>query len=214
MRAHAAKDGIRAFDWLWSFLRICRIRSYFPGPREIVEKNQEPVYRDSWFPCCQSCIPAGIFATYMTDWDIESSMEFPDFLLHIFILHKPLIFTTSLKRFVIKSRYSFYAEDLLCPRWQVERKERTQRRFLPQKGAPRQRWDQGWEKNSKFFLRGGQKIKPSAMLVAEGWKDLMRWWIPSSNAFFHIRGREEGRGEGKRQEISLFTLPSPKAGRQ
>ena len=87
-----------------------------PGPGKRGEENQEPVYRDSLFPCCQSCIPAGIFATYMTDWDIESSMEFPDFLLHTFILHKSLIFTTSLKRFVIKSRYSFYAEDLLCPR--------------------------------------------------------------------------------------------------
>ncbi len=118
------------------------LQNPFPFPRAPGnggEENQEPVYRDSVIPHCQSCIPAGIFATYMTDWDIESSMEFLDFLLHTFILHKPLIFTTSLKRFVIKSRCSFYAENLLCPRWQVERKERTQRRFLSQKGAPRQR---------------------------------------------------------------------------
>ena len=51
-----------------AFLRICRIRSVFPGPREIGEGNQEPVYRDSWFSFCQSCIPAGIFAIYMADW--------------------------------------------------------------------------------------------------------------------------------------------------
>ena len=108
----------------------------FPGKSG---RKIRSLYRDSWRPFCQSCIPAGIFAIYMTDGTENPSMEFPDFLLHTFILHKPLIFTTSLKRFVIKSRYSFYAENLLCPRWQVERKERTQRRFLPQKGAPRQR---------------------------------------------------------------------------
>ena len=50
-----------------TFLRICRIRFNVPGPWDIVEGNQEPVYRDSWLPVCQSCIPAGIFAIYMTD---------------------------------------------------------------------------------------------------------------------------------------------------
>ena len=29
------------------------------------------LYRDSWLPICQSCIPAGIFAIYMTDEEIE-----------------------------------------------------------------------------------------------------------------------------------------------
>ena len=41
MRAHAARDGIRVFIWLSCFLRICRIRSDFPG--KIGEENQEPV---------------------------------------------------------------------------------------------------------------------------------------------------------------------------
>ena len=75
----------------------------FPRARETGEENQEPVYRNSVIPCCQSCIPAGIFAIYMTEGK-NPSMEFPDFLLHTFILHKPLIFTTSLKRFSMKSR--------------------------------------------------------------------------------------------------------------
>ena len=48
-------------------LRICRIRSHVPGPRDMGERNRKPVYRDSWLPVCQSCIPAGIFAIYMTD---------------------------------------------------------------------------------------------------------------------------------------------------
>ena len=50
-----------------AFLRICRIRSHVPGPRDMGERNRKPVYRDSWLPVCQSCIPAGIFAIYMTD---------------------------------------------------------------------------------------------------------------------------------------------------
>jgi hypothetical protein len=48
------------------------------------------------FPICQSCIPAGILAIYITDGEIESFHgELTDFFLHTFILHKPLIFTTS-----------------------------------------------------------------------------------------------------------------------
>ena len=122
------------FDCL-AFYESAEFVPIFPGKSG---RKIRSLYRDSWRPFCQSCIPAGIFAIYMTEGK-NPSMEFPDFLLHTFILHKPLIFTTSLKRFVIKSRYSFYAENLLCPRWQVERKERTQRRFLSQKGVPRQR---------------------------------------------------------------------------
>ena len=34
-----------------AFLRICRIRSVFPGPREIGEGNQETPWKDS-FPIC------------------------------------------------------------------------------------------------------------------------------------------------------------------
>ena len=29
-------------------LRICRIRSHVPGPRDMGERNRKPVYRDSW----------------------------------------------------------------------------------------------------------------------------------------------------------------------
>ena len=56
------------------------------------------------FPTCQSCIPAGIFAIYMTDGTENPSMEFPDFLLHTFILHKHPFFTTFLKNFTLMCR--------------------------------------------------------------------------------------------------------------
>ena len=108
------------------------------GPGTWGRENREPV--QGFIASCLSKLHSGRNIRDIHDrWEQNPSMEFPDFLLHTFILHKPLIFTTSLKRFVIKSRYSFYVENLLCPRWQVERKERTQRRFLSQKGAPRQR---------------------------------------------------------------------------
>ena len=55
-------------------------------------------------PFCQSCIPAGIFAIYMTDGTENPSMEFPDFLLHTFILHKHPFFTTFLKNFTLMCR--------------------------------------------------------------------------------------------------------------
>ena len=53
---------------------------------------------------CQSCIPAGIIAIYMTDGTENPSMEFPDFLLHTFILHKHPFFTTFLKNFTLMCR--------------------------------------------------------------------------------------------------------------
>ena len=117
MRAHAARDGIRVFDWSWSFLRICRIRFDFPGPRDMGERNRKPVYRDSWLPVCQSCIPAGIFAIYMTDgkrilpWSFLISFSIHLYCISTpflqppiknFVLHKPLFFTTSLEIFVNK----------------------------------------------------------------------------------------------------------------
>ena len=34
-----------------------------------------------------------------------------------------------------------------------------------------------------FFLPGGKKIEPQTILVSEGWRDLMRWWIPFPKCF-------------------------------
>jgi hypothetical protein len=85
-----------------AFLRICRIRSVFPGPREIGEGNQEPVYRDSWFSYLPKLHSGRNIRDIHGRWEKNPSMEFPDFLLHTFILHKPLIFTTSLKNFILK----------------------------------------------------------------------------------------------------------------
>ena len=67
MRAHAAKDGIRVFDVVILFYESAEFVPTFRGPGKWGRENQEPVYRDSWLPICQSCIPAGIFAIYMTD---------------------------------------------------------------------------------------------------------------------------------------------------
>ena len=75
-----------------AFLRICRIRSVFPGPREIGEGNQEPVYRDSWYPFCQSCIPAGIFAIYMTDGNRILPWSFRiSFSIHLYCISTPFL---------------------------------------------------------------------------------------------------------------------------
>ena len=66
-----------------------------PGSRR--GESGKSVYRDSLIPLCQSCIPAGIFAIYKADKEIESFHgELPDFPLHTFILHKHPLLTTSL----------------------------------------------------------------------------------------------------------------------
>ena len=141
-----------------------------PGPGKRGEENQEPVYRNSVIPCCQSCIPAGIFATYMTDWDIESSMEFPDFLLHTFILHKPLIFTTSLKRFVIRSRYSFYAENFALSQMAsgAEGKNAAQIPSTERSSASAVR--SGLRKKFKIFSPGGSKNQTFCDVSSRGMK--------------------------------------------
>ena len=77
-----------------AFLRICRIRSDFPGPREVEEGNREPV--QGFMASFLSKLHSGRNIRDIHDrWEQNPSMEFPDFLLHTFILHKPLIFTTS-----------------------------------------------------------------------------------------------------------------------
>ena len=81
-----------------AFLRICRIRSDFPGPREVGEGNQEAVYRDSWRPFCHLHSGRNIRDIHGRR-EKNPSMEHPDFFLHTFILHKPLIFTTYLQIF-------------------------------------------------------------------------------------------------------------------
>ena len=75
-----------------TFLGICRIRSGFLCPREVGEGNQEPVYRDSWFFFCQSCIPAGIFAIYMTDGNRILPWSFLiSFSIHLYCISTPFL---------------------------------------------------------------------------------------------------------------------------
>ena len=82
-----------------AFLRICRIRSDFPGPREVGEGNQEAVYRDSRRPFCHLHSGRNIRDIHGRR-EKNPSMEHPDFFLHTFILHKHPIFTTYLQIFV------------------------------------------------------------------------------------------------------------------
>ena len=82
-----------------AFLRSCRIRADFSGPREVREGNQEAVYRDSWRPVCHLHSGRNIRDIHGRR-EKNPSMEYPDFFLHTFILHKPLIFTTYLQIFV------------------------------------------------------------------------------------------------------------------
>ena len=88
------------FDCL-AFYESAEFVPIFPGKSG---RKIRSLYRDSWRPFCQSCIPAGIFAIYMTDGTENPSMEFPDFLLHTFILHKHPFFTTFLKNFTLMCR--------------------------------------------------------------------------------------------------------------
>ena len=90
-------------DWLLCFLRICRIRFASPAPGRGRGKSGACI-QGFLISFCQSCIPAGIFAIYMTDGTENPSMEFPDFLLHTFILHKHPFFTTFLKNFTLMCR--------------------------------------------------------------------------------------------------------------
>ena len=53
------------------------------------------LYRDSWRPFLSKLHSGRNIRDIHDRWEQNPSMEFPDFLLHTFILHKPLIFTTS-----------------------------------------------------------------------------------------------------------------------
>ena len=66
-----------------AFLRICRIRSDFPGPREIGEGNQEPVYRDSWLSYLPKLHSGRNIRDIHGRLEKNPSMEFTDFLLPI-----------------------------------------------------------------------------------------------------------------------------------
>ena len=64
------------------------------GPGTWGRENREPV--QGFIASCLSKLHSGRNIRDMHDrWEQNPSMEFPDFLLHTFILHKPLIFTTS-----------------------------------------------------------------------------------------------------------------------
>ena len=67
MRAHAARDGIRVFVWWSCFLESAESVPISLGPGKSGREIRNLYTGTRGFPICQSCIPAGIFAIYMTD---------------------------------------------------------------------------------------------------------------------------------------------------
>ena len=62
------------------------------GPGKSGEGNRKPVYRDSWLPVCQSCIPAGIFAIYMADGNRIRPWSFRiSFSIHLYCISTPFL---------------------------------------------------------------------------------------------------------------------------
>ena len=103
MRAHAARDGIRVFVWWSCFftnLQNSFWRPWAPGSRG--EGNRKPVYRDSWLSYLPKLHSGRNIRDIHGRREENPSMEFPDFLLHTFILHKHPFLTTSLENFVLK----------------------------------------------------------------------------------------------------------------
>ena len=68
MRAHAARDGIRAFAiGYYAFYESAESVPISLGPGKSGREIRNLYTGTRGFPICQSCIPAGIFAIYMTD---------------------------------------------------------------------------------------------------------------------------------------------------
>ena len=76
-----------------AFLRICRIRFDVPGPREVGGREIGSLYTGiHGFPTCQSCIPAGIFAIYMTDGNRILPWSFRiSFSIHLYCISTPFL---------------------------------------------------------------------------------------------------------------------------
>ena len=86
------------FDCL-AFYESAEFVPIFPGKSG---RKIRSLYRDSWRPFCQSCIPAGIFAIYMTDgnrilpWSFQIS-----FSIHLYCI-SPSFLQPPVKNFVLK----------------------------------------------------------------------------------------------------------------
>ena len=171
---------VSVFLMLSYFNVFCRIR-FAPQAPGAGERKQEVCIQGFFISFCQYCIPAGIFAIYMADRKMESFHRKSSALsLHTFILHKHPFFTTSLKNFALK----ICTVLLSC---HFERSEAESRNLLPPCSPPLH-WPHSIERNAgssfwkelggalrnteinfqKFFLPGGLKIEPSAILISEG----------------------------------------------
>ena len=97
-------------DWLSYFLRICRIRFASPAPGEREEKIRS-LYTGI-FDFFLSKLHSGRNYRDIHDrWEIESFHgKRPHFSLHTFILHKPLLFTTSPQKIFYSASPSFRSE--------------------------------------------------------------------------------------------------------
>ena len=93
------------------------------GPGTWGRENRESV--QGFIASCLSKLHSGRNIRDIHDrWEQNPSMEFPDFLLHTFILHKHPFFTTSLENFVLKICTAL----LSC---HFERSEAESRNLLP-----------------------------------------------------------------------------------
>ena len=111
MRAHAVCGWYPCFcDGLSYFLRICRIRFASPAPGEREEKIRS-LYTGI-FDFFLSKLHSGRNYRDIHDrWEIESFHgKRPHFSLHTFILHKPLLFTTSPQKIFYSASPSFRSE--------------------------------------------------------------------------------------------------------
>ena len=76
-------------DGLSYFLRICRIRLASPAPGSGRGKSGACI-QGFWIPFCQSCIPAGIIAIYMTEGNRILPWSFRiSFSIHLYCISTP-----------------------------------------------------------------------------------------------------------------------------
>ena len=103
--AHAAKDGIRVFDW-WScfFSNLQNPFPYLWSPGHGGGKIGSLYTEIHGFPTCQSCIPARIFAIYMTDGNRIRPWSFwISFSIHLYCISTSFL-QPSLKNFTLMCR--------------------------------------------------------------------------------------------------------------
>ena len=90
MRAHAARDGIRAFAMGYHIFYESAESVSLPRRRESGRGKSGACIQGFLIPFCQSCIPAGIIAIYMTDGNRILPWSFRiSFSIHLYCISTP-----------------------------------------------------------------------------------------------------------------------------